>query len=82
MTKKLEGMFKEIPFDEAYKKIHGYEQELQKLKAGGAVKGGEKKIDKKYVALINESISYCMQFSKEELYAIIGKAMETKKNES
>ena len=69
----LEGKFKKIPFDEAYKQIHKYQEQKEELEAQGAIKGGNKEIDKKYVALLNKTVSYSLQFSEEELYLIIEK---------
>ena len=78
---KLEGMFEKIPFDEAYKQIHEYEKQIHDLKVQGAVRGGNKEIDKKYIILLNKATCYALQFSKKELYALLGETIQDKKEE-
>jgi hypothetical protein len=77
-TNDISNLFKAVPFEEAYKTTMEHTKQLEEYKNQGAVLNGNSDVDKKYTALTTEAVKYQMQFSEDELFTLLGKALEDK----
>ena len=69
------GMFEGSSLDEVYRTSMEQDKIIRSYKEQGAVLNGEREIDKKYTAALNEALEYSMQLSTDELELLMVKGL-------
>ncbi len=75
----IDGLFEEIPIDEAYMTIRYFDRRLQEFEAQGAEIAGSREIDMAYRDLKVEAFNYNFQFSPDELLALLNYSAQRRK---
>lgn len=75
MTDELDGMFKKVSFDEAYRTSMEQDKKCREYVSQGAVLDGPSDLDREYTTFSNQSSEYHQQFSGEELALLMTRAL-------
>ncbi|MEK6863753.1 MAG: hypothetical protein AABX27_00500 [Nanoarchaeota archaeon] len=74
MKTNLEGMFQKVPFEEAYKTTMKHNKRISDYKARNAVLNGNLPLDQEYTAFAKQAAEYQLQFTSNELFALMERA--------